>query len=218
MLAGLLGWLAAWFVLPNGPTGAGTTGGSPAPQARPAAPAGQASPSASADLTTGRALEQLSRSQSVVSEGAARSTPIPPIARNASSAAPPGAATKPSVTEAARVAKRQAMLELQASALAEIRAVPPGDTKKLMAALERFETRMRAAGAPSIIDMDKMRKTMEGLSRVQELNRQLIAETEKGRSADPTKIQSLGKDLVAAQREMPQQFIKTDVLQQQLVR
>jgi hypothetical protein len=119
---------------------------------------------------------------------------------------------------AARAARTRAMLELQSEALAEIRAVPPGDTVKLMAAMERFDTKMRAAGAPSIIDMDKMRKTMEGLNRVQELNRQLVAETEKGRNADPNKIQALAKEVLAAQKQMPQQFIKTDVLQLQMAR
>jgi hypothetical protein len=215
MLAGVLGWLAAWFLLPS--TGASAV---PPPPAQPKAIAGQTSPGATENLASGRALEQLSRSQSLVSEGAARSAPAAPATgvRGAAAPAAPGAMRPTAPDAAARAARTKAMLELQASALAEIRSVPPGDTVKLMAAMERFDSKMRAAGAPSIIDMDKMRKTMEGLNRIQELNRQLVAETEKGRNADPNKIQALAKDVVAAQKQMPQQFIKTEVLQQQLTR
>jgi hypothetical protein len=215
MLAGVLGWLAAWFMLP-GPTGASAV---PQPPVQSKALAGQTSTAAIENLASGRALEQLSRSQSMVSEGAARSVPAAPAAPGVRSAAPASGAMRPAAPDAAaRAARTKAMLELQASALAEIRSVPPGDTVKLMAAMERFDSKMRAAGAPSIIDMDKMRKTMEGLTKIQELNRQLVAETEKGRNADPNKIQALAKDVVAAQKSMPQQFIKTDVLQQQLTR
>jgi hypothetical protein len=213
MLAGLLGWLAAWFMLP-GPTGASAV--PPPPQTK--APAGQASTAAIENLASGRTLEQLSRNQSMVSEGAARSAPSPAAPGVRSAAPAPGAMHPAAPDAAARAARTKAMLELQASALAEIRSVPPGDTVKLMAAMERFDSKMRAAGAPSIIDMDKMRKTMEGLNRIQDLNRQLIAETEKGRNADPNKIQSLSKEVLAAQKQMPQQFIKTEVLQQQLTR
>ena len=165
----------------------------------------------------GKTLDQLLKRQDQVSEGASRSIGAPPPAGN--SAAPgavPDKAATPAAKDAARVARMNAMRELQARALADIQAVPPGDTKKLMAAMERFDAQMRAAGAPSIIDMDNLRKTLEATDRLQLLNRQLVAEAEKGKNADPIKVKALSQDIQATQLAMPRQFIKTNVLNKQL--
>jgi hypothetical protein len=224
LLAGLLGWLAAWFVIPAN-TGTGPAGKDAAPAARRPTASGQTVPDSKVasrpeDAAPRQTLEQLLQKQNQVSEGAARSAialpTLPPASR--SMAAGPSAPTpgSPDAKEAARAARMKAMRELQTKALADIQAVPPGDTKGLMAAMGRFDAQMQAAGAPALIDMDNLRKTLEGADRLQLLNRQLVAEAEKGRTADVTKVKALTEEIQTIRQAMPRQFIKTEVLQKQM--
>jgi hypothetical protein len=78
------------------------------------------------------------------------------------------------------------------------------------------DAQMRAAGVPSVIDLEKLRLTLESTDRMQELGRQLIVESEKGRGADPARVKALSAEIQAAQKNIPQQFIRNDVLQRQL--
>jgi hypothetical protein len=225
LLAGLLGWLAAWFMLPSGGSPAGSvssqgdnrgthqpTKSAPLLGGSAAVGGGDASPQ-------NPALEQLLKRQEQVSQGAASSTL--PQGQTGSLSLPKSEVVKPAppdAREAARAEKMRAMRELQTHALADIQAVPPGDTKKLMAAMVRFDAQMQAAGAPSIIDMDNLRKMLEATDKLQQLNRQLIAESEKARGADANKLKALSQEIQAVQLSMPKQYIKTDVLQKQLAK
>jgi hypothetical protein len=173
-------------------------------------------------IASRQTLEQLLQKQNQVSEGAARSATAlssqSPASRSLA-AGPSAVAAKAGTLdakEAARAARMKAMRELQTKALADIQAVPPGDTKGLIAAMGRFDAQMQAAGAPALIDMDNLRKTLEGADRLQQLNRQLVAEAEKGRTADINKVKALQQELQTVRQAMPRQFIKTDVLQKQL--
>ncbi len=228
LLAGLLGWLAAWFVIPSGPApGVGSPGKDAALAARKPATPCQIVPDGTSttlpqDAAPRQTLEQLLQKQDKVSESAARSaTALPNLpaasralaAGSAASGAKPGAAD---AKEVARAARMKAMRELQTKALADIQAVPPGDTKGLLAAVGRFDAQMQAAGAPALIDMDNLRKTLEGADRLQQLNRQLVAEAEKGRTADINKVKALSQEIQTLRQGMPRQFIKTDVLQKQM--
>ena len=220
LLAGLLGWIAAWFMLPSDRTAAPSA----ASQTVSTVTRSQVTPALPGSPDSGRtetaplspSLEQLLQRQEAVSQGAARSvnTPTQPqdqpqLGSNAATSAVP---VKPTSSDALSE-KLKAMRVLQTTALADIQAVPPGDTKKMMAAMERFDTQMRAAGAPSIIDMDNLRKMLESSDRIQLLNRQLMAEADKGRSADASKIKTLSQEIQSVQLAMPKQVIKTDVVQ-----
>jgi hypothetical protein len=228
-LAGLLGWLLAWFMLPSGSPSVGADGSvakdkRPAAQApavvKPGVTAGESAANGSSAAQQGQTLDQLLKKQSAISEQAERSAgnlPLQPQpGMSAAAPTPAGKAVPQTATEANRAARIRAMQELQTKTIAEIQSVPPGDTKRMMAAMEHFDAQMRAAGAPSIIDMDKLRKSLEATNRIQELNRQLIAEAEKGRTADANKVRSLNQEILAMQKSMPHQFIKTDALQKQM--
>lgn len=225
VLAGLLGWMAAWLMLASGPLlsdGAVSntdsipahqklTSTQPLPGSDPAGPL-QVSPAKPT-------FEQLLQRQEKISEGASRSTAMPPLAGSADASAPTmptGKQALPDVRETARAEQMKAMRELQASALAEIQAVPPGDSKKMMAAIERFDAQMRAAGAPSIIDLDNIRKMLESSDRLQQLSRLLVTEAEKGRNADAVKVKAWTQEIQTVQQAMPRQYIKADVLKKQL--
>ena len=225
LLAGLLGWLAAWFMLPTGGSPSGSVSGpgdnrganQPSKSAPPLG--GSAAPGSGDASPQNPALEQLLKRQEQVSQGAA-STALPQGQTGSLSTPKPGTAkpVPPDPKEAARAEKMRAMRELQTSALADIQAVPAGDTKKLMAAMVRFDAQMQAAGAPSIIDMDNLRKMLESTDKLQQLNRQLLAESEKARGADANKLKALSQEIQAVQLAMPKQYIKTDVLQKQLAK
>ena len=222
LLAGLLGWIAAWLMLPSDRTAAPSATSKTVStvnrsQVTPA-PTLPGSPDSGRTETAplSPSLEQLLQRQEAVSQGAARSVNTPtqsqaqpqPGSNEATSAVP----VKPTSSDALS-GKLKAMRVLQTTALADIQAVPPGDAKKMMAAMERFDTQMRAAGAPSIIDMDNLRKMLESSDRIQLLNRQLMAEADKGRSADASKIKTLSQEIQSVQLAMPKQVIKTDVVQ-----
>ena len=217
VLAGLLGWIAAWLMLPSG--------GAPAPgasgKADPALTHRQATPTLPDSSAPGRpeaspsspTLEQLLQRQEAISQGAARSATIQPQpGSTGSTGAAPSVPAKPTPSDTL-AEKMKAMQVLQATALADIQAVPPGDTKKMIAAMERFDAQMRAAGAPAIIDMDNLRKMLEASDRIQSLNRQMLAEAEKGRTADASKLKALSQEMQSVQQAMPRQVIKTDVVQ-----
>ncbi len=220
LLAGLLGWLLAWFVIPSGPA---PTPGAAAPAANvpvAGAPAASGAMSPSADGARRLSLEQLLQKQDQVSAGAARSAAAPSAAASGLPGAAPGAAGAKSGAAAAKEVERakrtKAMMELQATALADIQAVKPGDINGLMAAMGRFDAQLQAAGAPALIDMGNLRKMLEGTQRVQQLSSQLIAESEKGRAADPGKLKALSTELRAAQANLPRQFIKPGALTNQV--
>lgn len=224
LIAGLLGWLSAWFFLPGG---AGTP-----PASHQDAPA-RAQPvdamAKGADLAADaprsvQSLEQLLQRQEKISQDASRSTGVAPGSASKSSV-PGGSAAKPfgkpdvpSAADAARAARMKQLYEIQAKALADLQAVPPGDTKQMMAAMERFEAQMRAAGVPSFIDLDSLRKTLERSSRIQELSKQLTGEAEKGRNADVAKVRALSQELQTVQTAAPPRIIKAEALQQYLAR
>lgn len=225
VLAGLLGWMAAWLMFTSGPLLSGAavskTDSTPAHHKTASVPSlpGSESKVSLQPLPAQPTLEQLLQRQEKISEGATRSTAVPPLAADAGASTPITAAirqAKPDVQEAARAEKMKAMRELQTIALAEIQAVPPGDSKKMMAAIERFDAQMRATGAPSIIDLDNIRKMLESSDRLQQLNRLLVTEAEKGRNADAIKVKAWTQEIQTVQQAMPRQFIKPDVLKKQL--
>lgn len=225
LLAGLFGWLTAWFMLPSGGApGVSTSGqgdnrgGNQLSKSAPSETGSSTTASGTASPQN-QALEQLLKRQDQMSQGAASAT-LPQGQNGSFPTTKPDTAkpVPPDAREAARAEKMRAMRELQTSALADIQAVPPGDTKKLMAAMIRFDAQMQAAGAPSIIDMDNLRKMLESTDKLQQLNRQLIAESEKARGADANKLKALSQEIQAVQLAMPKQYIKTDVLQKQLAK
>lgn len=128
-------------------------------------------------------------------------------------AADPGLPLGPGVPRGAVLdSQRQAILDLQAQAMAEIRAVRPGETQKLIKAMENFDARMRQAGAPPLIDMDGLRKTLYAADRIQTLNQALVSEVNRGRDADPQKLQSLSDQLATAQKALTNHIVKPEVL------
>lgn len=217
LLAGLLGWLVAWISLPGQPdaTPDGTTpSAGAAPRATTPPPlAGAAERPSPAPAPLEQLLQKQRQISAEASQGSPRGAPQGAAPQASAVPAAPGRHAAGTDLESARAARRQAMLELQSKALAEIRAVPPGDTRKLMEVVTRFDGQMRAAGAPSIIDLDKLRQNLEGAERIQRLNRQLMAEAERGRDADAAKVKALAAEIQAVQKSLPQQFIRTDVLQ-----
>ena len=220
LLAGLLGWFAAWFMLPSGHPVSNDSLGKTESRARQAAPGPlQAGGSAAlqAEISSpNQTFEQLLQKQQKISEGAASSSTPQPQPGSSAAGAIASAPTNPlprDARDAALSEKMKAMQALQATALADIQAVPPGDTKKMMAAMERFDAQMRAAGAPSIIDMDNLRKMLEASDRLQALNRQIVAEAEKGRNSDANKLKALSQEIQKVQQAMPLQIVKADVLQ-----
>ncbi len=221
LLAGLLGWLLAWFVIPSGPAPTPGAAAPASPAARaPVAPAASAAALPSPDGAPRLSLEQLLQKQDQVSAGAARSAASPSSAATGLLGAAPGVAGAKPATAAAKEAERarrmKAMQELQITALADIQAVKPGDINGLMAAMGRFDAQLQATGAPPLIDMDNLRKMLEGTQRVQRLSSQLIAESEKGRAADPNKVNALSAELRTAQAALPRQIIKADALKKQM--
>ena len=214
--AGLLGWFLAWFTLPGQPTPNAplhaTTQASPL--SAPPSGAKNGEPAGSLSTSPPRSLEQLLQSQSSTS-----TAPAPgPASADARQAAQAGKnqATKQAERETDKAARRRAMLELQTKTMAEIQAIKPGDTKKMMEVMTRFDAQMQIASGTSIIDLDKLRQTLEAADRMQQINQQLVAESSKGRGADPVKVQALANEMQAAQKSLPQAYIKTDALQKQL--
>ena len=223
VLAGLLGWLAAWFMLAPGPLlfGEATRKAESAVGARQSAPIAAVASGAVVGQTAGvpvqPTLEQLLQRQEKISEGASRSTAVSPQTGQAgASVVPQVKLPTPDARAAARVEKMKLLSEMQMSALAEIQSITPGDTKKMMAAIERFDGQMRAAGVPSIIDLDNFRKMLETTDRLQQLNRLLVEEANKGRNADGPKVKAMAQEIQILQQAMPRQFIKTDVLKKQM--
>ena len=223
VVAGLLGWLAAWLMLTPGPlffggalTKANLALSDQSPASTPSLP-GNDLAGPPQGLLAKPTFEQLLQQQEKISEGAARST-VPSLLSESASASMSIASKPviPDMRETGRAEKIKAMRELQANALAEIQAVPPGDSKKMMVAMERFDAQMRAAGAPSIIDLDNMRKMLESSDRLQQLNRLLVTEAEKGRNADAVKVKAWAQEILTVQQAMPRQFIKADILKKQL--
>jgi hypothetical protein len=92
-------------------------------------------------------------------------------------------------------------------------AAKTGDTKKIVATMEKMDEQIRAAGLPSVIDMDKFRQMMATTVHIQDISRQLNAESQKGQQADQEKIQSLLKELSAAQAAMPKSPYNMDALE-----
>ena len=227
LLAGLLGWLVAWIVIPvHAPTAvtADKAAALPTPgltSSGPAAPPTASDAAAHADaVSPSQTLEQLVQKQASISESGRSSAPSLPTSQppgvQGASRAEIGKPLPPDAREAERARKMKAMRELQTRALADIQAVPPGDSKGLIAAMGRFDAQMQAAGAPAIIDMGKLRKTLEGVEYMQQKKRELIAEAEKVRAADPVKVKALSQEIQLMQETLPRQFIKTDVLQKQM--
>jgi hypothetical protein len=215
LLAVALGWGLAYLL--------GRPGAQPeqmplAPPAVPAVPRSSAMPSAAPGSGSLPSFEQLMQKQAQISEGAQRAQVAPPQA--GASAAAAGSRTAAAglrdPAREARDARSRALIELHSRALAELQAIPPGDGKKMLAAMTRYDAQMRAAGVPSVIDLEKLRLTLESTDRMQELGRQLIVESEKGRGADPARVKALSAEIQAVQKNIPQQFIRNDVLQRQL--
>jgi hypothetical protein len=216
LLAGVLGWGLAYLM------GRASPLPEQMPLERPAVPVlprSSALPAAAPGSGSPPSFEQLMQKQAQISEGAQRAQLAPPQAGASSAAAGNRAAVatlRPDAARDARDARSRALMELHSRAIAELQAIPPGDTKKMLAAMTRYDAQMRAAGVPSVIDVEKLRLTLESTDRMQELGRQLIAESEKGRGADPNRVRALSAEIQAAQKNMPQQFIRNDVLQRQL--
>lgn len=222
LLAGLLGWIAAWFMLPSGSVPSADVSGKTEPFARPSTPM-QPLPdmpaTARSDLTSqNQTFEQLLQKQQKISESAIRSAALPQLEIPGAPVVAPGKPVPKSALEVAHAEKMKAMQALQVMAVADIQAVPPGDTKKLIAAMERFDTQMRAAGAPAIIDMDSLRKMLEAADRLQSLNRQMMTEAEKGRNSDASKLKALSQEIQTVQQTMPRQVINANVLQKMMAK
>jgi hypothetical protein len=216
LLAGLLGWLLAFL---PGRQGAPPEQAPLVLPADPVPPRAGATPEAPPANGPPASFEQLMQKQAQISEGAQRAQLAPPLPGASAAAAgnrAAAAASRPEASREAREARTRALIELQNRAIAEIQAIPPGDTRQMLAAMTRYDAQMRAAGVPSVIDLEKLRLTLESTDRMQELGRQLIAESEKGRGADPVRVKALSAEIQAAYKNVPQQFIRNDVLQRQL--
>jgi hypothetical protein len=227
LLAGLMGWLIAWIIIPVDTRSAATADKaatlptSATTSSTPAAPPIALGTTERAEaVSPSQTLEKLVQKQASISESGRATAPIlpqpPPTGTPGASRAENGKPVPADAREAERARKMKAMRELQTRTLAEIQAVPPGDTKGLIAAMVRFDAQMQAAGAPAIMDMEKLRKTLDGVEQIQQKNRELIAEAEKGRAADPVKVKALSQEIQQMQQALPRQFIKTDVLQKQM--
>ncbi len=99
------------------------------------------------------------------------------------------------------------------AAVSEIMKAGPGDTKKIIGAMEKLDAQMREAGMPSIIDMPKFRQMIIGADRLQEISKRLQEESQKGQQADAARIQSLLKELAAVQAAMPRTPYDTAALE-----
>lgn len=238
LMVAVLGWLVARFVLPPSESPqdmpAALAPAAPAPSALGETalrgPLGAVAPNPlpSVDSSTGAfsvpsaapsppGLDELLQLQAELSQRAERSM------GGAGSAAPgtagesvpsTGSPVSPATAaqEARLLERRQAIIALQNQAMAEIRAVRPGDTQALIKAIEKFDAQMRQAGAPALLDMDGIRKTLQAADRIQQLNTALVAEANKGRDANPERIQSLSAQLQMAQQALSNPIVKTDVL------
>jgi len=89
------------------------------------------------------------------------------------------------------------------AAVKEIMKAGQGDSKKIIAVMEKLDAQMRAAGVPSVIDLPKFRQMMLSVDRIQDISKRLNAENQKGQQADPAKLRSLVSELNAAQAAMP---------------
>ena len=154
-----------------------------------------------------RLSDSANRASGAASAGAgqAQSPLVPPLA--------PGHSASPAeVRGAQQQARMTALRNLQSHTVADILAVPPGDTKKLIAVMDKFNVELREAGAPPVLDMDKLHKMLEGVDRMKALNTQLVAEAMKGRDADTVKVQALSKEIASIQAAMPKQFVNPAVM------
>lgn len=199
---------AAGAALPGAPSAAAGAVGTGAGLAQPGMPA---SP-----------LQDLQARQAEVSRAAAAGL-VPPGAPGAQApgaapAAPDGAPARDNEAQQRRMARLQALREIQAKTMAELAAVPPGDNKRLYEVLARFDSQLRAAGVPPILEMDKLRKVFDGADRIQDLNRQLLAEAQKGKAADPARLRDLSSQLSAIQTQIPRQFIRADVMEKAMAK
>lgn len=146
-------------------------------------------------------LEEMVRQQQMLSQQAAVN------AGKEQTAGTPGAMVKPgSENKIKNDISRNQMEMLMAAreaAVKEIMQNGQGDSKKIIAVMEKLDAQMRAAGVPSVIDMPKFRQMMLSADRIQDISKRLNAENQKGQQADPAKLRSLASELSAVQAAMP---------------
>lgn len=227
--------LASWLVLRSAPDAQAPRPGSAAAVRQDTA--GRALPAAPSSATVGGVgtgaglaqpgmpaspLQDLQARQAEVSRAAAAGL-VPPGAPGAHAPgaaleAPSGGPARDNDAQQKRMARLQAVREIQAKTMAELAAVPPGDNKRLYEVLARFDSQLRAAGVPPILEMDKLRKVFDGADRIQDLNRQLLAEAQKGKAADPARLRDLSSQLSAIQTQIPRQFIRADVMEKAMAK
>lgn len=208
VVAGTLVWVWLGLLQDKGGTAAPVVG-KRAPQA-----ASTTAKNDSAFTDANARLEELLRRQQLLGQQAgepagAKKTEAVPASRVQAANAVSGKAAGAEV-------QRQRMESLMAArdtAVKEIMAAGPGDTKRVIAAIENLDAQMRALGMPSVIDMPKFRQMMLGAEHIQDISRRLTEENQKGKQADPAKLQSLLGELSAAQAAMPKTPYNMDAIE-----
>jgi hypothetical protein len=227
----VLGWLSAKYLLPEAvdvsgvPAGAlerpaGASAIEAAGPAEPANPGRARDPDAQATQAPagapGNRLDELLRKQNEISLKADQAASSPKgteaVGAKAAGAAPPAEDSSASAGADAQTQRQRALMALQTEALAQIQAVRPGDTQGLIKAMESFDAKMQQAGAPALLDLDGVRKTLLAADRIQQLNAALVAEASKGREVDPQKIKSISAQLNEAHKSLSNPIVKPEVL------
>lgn len=151
-------------------------------------------------------LEEMMRQQKLLSQQAALIAEPTDTGKAQAAGAPNAIAKLESEKKLKTDLSRHQMEMLMAAretAVKEIMKTGQGDSKKIIAVMEKLDAQMRAAGVPSVIDMPKFRQMMLSADRIQDISKRLNAENQKGQQADPAKLRSLVSELSAAQAAMP---------------
>lgn len=219
------GMLLAWLVLPRqeapvplappapalAANGVASTGSAPAAlPTQPSAAQGQAA-NASFEELMRRQAEHRAKAAEALKQ--AQSLGVDPKTGQASSGHPaPGAMREYGKAEENQRRKLQQLTELQRKTIEEIQSIPPNDTKRMLAAVAKFDAAMQAAGMPSVINLEQLRVTMEASNRMQQLSRELTAEADKGKNADAARMSSLSREIQSLQKSTTGSIVKHDAL------
>ncbi len=107
-----------------------------------------------------------------------------------------------------RRAKRKEVLEALRDFNTTIASIEPGDSRKVLSAVEGLNKELTSAGFGGSIDIDLIRDMVEKSERIKVLNAALLKEAGKGSSADGERLSRLSKELGALQSEMPEMLQK----------
>lgn len=107
----------------------------------------------------------------------------------------------------ARREARRAQLRAMKQALTEfntaLASITPGDSRQVLAAVERLNSKLTRAGLQQGIDISLLQQLVAKGERLKTLNAALIAESAKGADADGDRLVQLSQALTTLQSEMP---------------